>query len=330
MAPKSKKINVGLIGCNSRALWYGAIFGNIDPNAYACLDPATYHHLTYYREVELRIKRARGFRLAKLFDHDTEAARRIAAAFRTRPRICADLRDVSDDVELVIIANESGDGKDHLRLATPGLRKGVPTFIDRPFAATVKDAKAMTALAKRKRTPLLSCSHMRMLPHVDRFKTRFKEIGPIEQGIVQGHGPNPAHMADGTELALCLFGDDFKGKATSIQSMGNWPLEMMHICFSKPNAKRVLQGLVVNSHTSATRYAFWAKAVSMRNAVDSPNLDAFVQVDGGYGVLLAVKKMLQTGKAPLSPAEMIESVAVTEAGRRSHNKPRAVPIKPLR
>ena len=31
MARKTKTINVGLIGCNKRALWYGAIFGNVDP-----------------------------------------------------------------------------------------------------------------------------------------------------------------------------------------------------------------------------------------------------------------------------------------------------------
>ena len=58
---------------------------------------------------------------------------------------------VADAVDLVFIANESGDGRDHLKLATPGLEKGVPTFVDRPFARTVKDAKAMIAPDRPKR-----------------------------------------------------------------------------------------------------------------------------------------------------------------------------------
>lgn len=321
------RINVGMIGCNKRGLWYGAIFDDIDPDAYAKLDPAAYHHMVYYREVELRIKRATGFRLVKVYDRDAEAARRVAAAFRSRPEVCADLENVCEDVDLVFIANESGDGGDHLALATPGLSKGVPTFIDRPFAATVKDTKAMMRLAKRNGAPVLSCSHMRMLPQAAWFKSRFQELGPIEQGIVQGHGPNPADVADGIELAMFLFGDEFNNRVESVQSMGSWPLELMHVRFSKSSGKRVLQALVVNSHTSATRSAYWAKAVSGRRPLDSPSLDAFVQVEGGYEVLAAIKEMLDTGKAPISQAEMLETVAVAEAGRHSHNSDSAASVR---
>ena len=158
MARKNKTINVGLIGCNKRALWYGAIFGNIDPLAYDRLDGSACHHMTIYGSDELRIKKATGFRLAKVYDAHAQAAETIANAFRTKPEVCKTLDEVSDGVDLVFIANESGDGRDHLKLATAGLRKGVPTFVDRPFASRVKDAKAMISLARRKRTPLLSCS----------------------------------------------------------------------------------------------------------------------------------------------------------------------------
>ena len=332
MAHRTKPINVGLIGCNRRALWYGAIFDDIDPNAYAALDPATYHHMTYYNYVELQITRAPGFRLAKVYDRDARAAGRVAAAFRTRPEVCNQLDEVSRGVDLVFIANESGDGSDHLELARPGLTKGVPTFVDRPFAATVKDARAMAALARRKRAPLFSCSHIRMLPHAARFKARFAEIGPVANGAVIGHGPNPAHMADGIELALYLFGDDFSGRVHTAQSMGSWPLEIMHLRYVDARSKRVLEAYIINSHTSAARYAFWAKAMGQMKSllVDSRNWDAFVQWEGGLAVMNAIQEMARSGEAPLPYTQIIESVAVAEAGRKAHNKPHAVRLKILR
>ena len=323
-------MNVGLIGCGKRALWYGAICGNIDPNVYAALDPPGYHHMTYYQHVELQVVRATGFRLAKVYDLDRKAASTFSAALQTRPEVCTRLEDVSKGVDLVFIANDAGDGANHLELASPGLNAGVPTFVDRPLAATVKDAKAMVSLAERKRALLLSCSHMRMLAHAGRFKARFAEIGAVETGAVRGHGPNPAHIADGIELALFLFGDEFDGRVECVQGMGRWPLEIMLLRFSKPKTERVLQVLVVNSQSNVPRCSFSAKAVSLGNPLDSPDFNAFVQTEGGLAVMNALKNMLETRKPPLPYSDMIESVAVAEAGRRAHNAASSVLLKELR
>ena len=92
----------------------------------------------------------------------------------------------------------------------------------------------------------------------------------------------------------------------------------------------MLQTIVVNSHTSPTRNAFWAKARSMRNPVESPTFDAFAQTAGGLAVMAAIKQMVKTGEPPMSYGDMIESVAVMEAGRRAHNRARPVPLKKLR
>ncbi len=330
MARTTKTISVGLVGCNRRALWYGAIFGDIDPNVFAELDFPAYNYMTYYKHIELQIPRVAGFKLAKVYDHDRQAARRIAAAFRTKPEVCKTLDEVSTGVDVVFIANESGDGRDHRHLATPALAKGMPTFVDRPLAATTEDAKAIISLARRKSAPLLSCSHMRMLPHAARFKARFAEVGPLELGVVLGRGPNPAHIADGVELALFLFGDEFDGRAQRAQSMGSWPLEIMHVRYSKPDEKRVLQTLVVNSHDRSSRNTFRAKAISLRSPVDSPEFDAFVQTEGGGAVMNAIRDMTVRGKCSLRYDEMLEPVAVMEAGRRAHNKARAAALAAFR
>jgi len=330
MARGNTKINVGLIGCSKRALWYGAIFDDIDPDAYARLDPFNYHYMIAYRDVELRIRKANGFRLVKVYDPDPEAARTIAGAFRTRPAVCETLDQVASDVDLVLIANESGDGGEHRRLAAPGLNQGVPTFIDRPLAATVADAKAITGLARRKGAPLMSCSHLRMLPHAARFKSRFAELAPVDLGMVQGIGPDPALMADGIELALFLFGDEFGGRAEWVQSMGSWPLEMMYVSFEKPRTGRALQVLVQNSETGTLHRTFFAKAQAQRLPVDSPDFEAFRQVEGGRVVMEALRDMVETGRGPLTARDMIEPVAIAEAGRKAHNQAKPVMLSTLR
>ena len=332
MARKTKTINVGLIGCNKRAMWYGAIFGNIDPLVYDRLDAVACHHMRIYGDDELQIKKATGFRLAKMYDDRAGAAKTIANAFSTKPEACKTLDEVSDNVDLVFIANESGDGRNHLKLAAPSLRKGVPTFIDRPFASRVKDAKAMIALTRRKRTPLLSCSLLRMLPHTTRFKARFAELEYVQRGIVEGQGPNPAHIADGIELALYLFGDEFGGRAHSVQNMGAIPLEMVHLRFVKGKGKseRSIETLIVNSRITDHRNSYWVRAMSMGNPIDSPPLNMFIQTAGGLEVMNAVKKMIQTGNPVLSYAAMLESVAVVEGARKAHNKSKPVPVSRLR
>lgn len=325
-----RRIRVGLIGADRRALWYAAILDRIEPLVFAELAPAFYHHFTFYSLVEPQHRRARGFRIEKVYDPDSAAAERLAAAFGGRPTVCADLEAVSDDVDLVFIANECGDGANHRALAEPGLEKGVPTFIDRPFASRVKDARAMVALARRRRAPLLACSHLALLPHARHFKSRYREIGPIDTGMVHGQGPNPARIADAVALALVLFGDDFGGRVSTVQSMGAWPLEIMHLRYVAARSERRREVVVVNSHTEAPRNAVHAQAISLRAPVCLDNVDDFLHPEGGLAVIEALKQMVRTGRQPVSCPELIELVAVMEAGRLSHNKPQPVEVGNLR
>lgn len=320
-------LRVGLIGANRRGLWYGAIFDDIDPAAYAELDPPAYHHMTYYSSVELLCPRAKGFRLARVYDRDPRAARRLADAFRTRPRVCAGLEEASDDVDVVFIANESGDGTEHPALAEPGIRKGRATFIDRPLGADVARAKAILALAAAHGAPVLSCSHLRMTPQADRFKARYAEIGPLEFGTVQGFGPDPAHVADGIELAVYLFADEFGGRVRSVRGSGNWPLEILHLACAGEQAGRMLEAVVVNAQGDPMRDGFSATAMSLMTPIYLDCLGGFAQPEGGVAVMDAIREMVRSGQSPLSASEMIEPIAVADAGRKAHCAPEAAVVQ---
>jgi predicted dehydrogenase len=66
---------------------------------------------------------------------------------------------VAEAVDLVFI--ESVDGRAHLDLFRKTAPSGKPTFIDKPFATTVSDAKAMLELAAKHKVALMSCSALR-------------------------------------------------------------------------------------------------------------------------------------------------------------------------
>lgn len=68
--------------------------------------------------------------------------------------------------------------------------------------------------------------------------------------------------------------------------------------------------------------------MSLAHYVESPELNLFVQTEGGLAVMSAIKKMVRTKKPALPYEEMIKTVAVMEAARKSHNK--AYPVEPER
>lgn len=85
------------------------------------------------------------------------------------------LEDLLGKVDGVLI--ESNDGSIHLERARPFLEAGIPVFIDKPFALSVKDAEALANLAARKNLPIFSSSSLRFAPEVQDIVLRRDELG---------------------------------------------------------------------------------------------------------------------------------------------------------
>lgn len=72
--------------------------------------------------------------------------------------------DMIGKVDAMLI--ESVDGTVHLARARPFLEKGIPCFVDKPFACSAADAKAIIDLAARHKTYVFSSSSLRYAPQV--------------------------------------------------------------------------------------------------------------------------------------------------------------------
>lgn len=337
---KSKKIQVGMIRCDLHGYYYAIPMFKHDPIALrddqvGRGQGAHFYFYTSYDDPRMMTRPSvRGFQLARVWDENREVAEAFAGIFGHNAKVCKTFREVSDDVDLVFIADCSGDGSDHLKLAAPGLKKGVPTFVDKPFAYEVKDARKMVSLAKRHQTPTLSMSMLRALPHAARFRNRFRETKPsiytvtetkhpIQLGIVRGYMPAmPGHI-HGISLAQHLFGAGVEW----VEALGKEenPLEYLRLCYPD----RGLEVLIIN--TMGGPYdAAYASVYSWRGwhgAIHSPPFDDWSFPYGAVEILKKIKKMVLTRNHQAPYEEMLECIAIATAGRLAQKERRRVYLK---
>jgi predicted dehydrogenase len=76
-------------------------------------------------------------------------------------RIARTLDELVESVDAVWLGDASGRGNDHFDLVAPALRRGLPTFCDKPIGGTVEGTKRILELAREHQAPLMSSSLFR-------------------------------------------------------------------------------------------------------------------------------------------------------------------------
>ncbi len=91
--------------------------------------------------------------------------------------IVGSIQDLLKKVDFVLL--ETNDGRLHLEQAIEIFKAGKTTFIDKPIAASLKDAKSIFSEAKKYKVPVFSSSSLR-------FATGMQEIKQGKIGAVSG------------------------------------------------------------------------------------------------------------------------------------------------
>ncbi len=338
---EDKPIRVGIIRCDTHGMYFGPLMGKHDP--WKLRDPlkftpgtqrytwqggashyAFYNH--YYRQDLMTAPFIEGFEVVKVWDEFPDAAECAANVFLQKPRVCQTFEEVSDGVDLVIIGDANFDGTDHLKLATPSLDKGVPTFVDKPFAGTFADAKAMVDLALKNGTPLLSLSILRVLPQADQFRNRYGEIAPVQFGVIRGGWKTLAAQIHSISLAQLLFGAGVE----SVECMGASPLAYIHLNYGQKSG-RPEDGVMIlcASGKSTTRSQYFASAYSEKGVIHSSPLNYSTYPDGAAEIIKLMKVMALTKKPPVPYEEMLELIAIVDAARISQKERRPVRLQEI-
>lgn len=334
------KIRVGMIRCDVHGCWYGLLFQPADERLALEHFPQC-HYYFYYRH-ELKFGMMPEFELTKVYDpfpphvgitraeDDSRSnAELLSDVFLGKPEVCETLEEASDDVDLVFIADCAEEGKDHLDLATPGLKKGVPTFVDKPFACTLADARAMVSLAGANSAPLLSASMLRVHPAIARFRSRFSEIEPVGEGFVKGVGfSGLGSVIHGLSLALGVFGDGVEW----VDCMGRIPLEVlrMHYPSRDDRLPHGIDVVVLSGHMIGPNCGFQATAYGQRtDSITTPWLNDYNYPLSGQVIMNHCREMVRTRQPQIAYESMLEPLRVVEAGRLSQEQGKLVYLKDL-
>jgi len=325
-------IRVGIIRCDTHAHWYAPLIEKPDPQRYRKAHRGCHY---YFYEPSAphrpRFPAVRGMRIAKVFDEeDRTRAEGLSEAYCGRPKVCHTLDEVSDGVDLVYIADCNGEGEDHLRLARPGLVKGVPHFIDKPFAYRLKDARRMIAIAEEHGTAVMCASLLRYVPHLARFRTSLANIAPVHSLFIPNYGPSLACLFHCLSIAQHLLGEGCK----SVESMGTEYCDLLRLRYRRSHALVFgARGTEPKRPAAAAQYGHSGYCVSAYGAggdVHTPRIDDYLYPHAGVRIVKMARQLALTKKPPIPYETMLEPVKMIEAARLAHNTGRRVDLEDVR
>lgn len=335
--PSRARVRVGMVRCDEHAYTYGPLMAECDIAAYRKNCYCEYYFMVGCRDPKRLVAPVvGGFEVARVWDADPAKAQGLSDLFFGKPRVCRALEEVGDGVDAVFINDCNGFGTDHIELASPFLAKGLPTFVDKPFANTLNQAREMVTLAKHYGAPLFSASILTYVDEVEHLRRRFAELhGPISMGVVKGYGnrdcENLGGIIHGIGLALGVFGWGVE----SVECMGTAPLE--HLLLHYPESSDCPRGLdVIVMNTPRGWNGFFVDVYSDQG--ENPPMPGQIRsgpiydpefVRGACNVLKLYKDMVLTGRSPVTHEQLVEKIAIVEAARLAQNTGRRTLLRDL-
>ena len=250
-------------------------------------------------------------------------------ASRTRvDKFTAELKEkwgieIVDDIPTLcrkadVILLESVDGRAHLEQVKPVLAAKKPVFIDKPLAASYRDAKEIARLAEEAGVPWFSASSLRFWEETRRLKSP-AGVGRVLGYSVYGPSPTEPHHPDlmwygihAVEMLYALMGPGCESVSRASTEgedvvVGKW----------KDGRQGVMRGFRNGLHQYGITL-FSDKAVL--HSEDRPDT---------YGPLLVeIAKFFRTRVPPVKPEETLEMFAFMEAADLSKGRGgAAVPLR---
>ena len=261
--------------------------------------------------------RVRGARVTHLFGVDQARNAEVAAAGRI-PHIVADPKEMIGRVDAVLVVFRHGDL--HRPHALPFLRAGIPTFVDKPLACKVADAKRLVSAAGTSGTPLTSFSTVRFAPDTVKVVKAVRQQGPAAGGAVFGpadpdsqYGGLIFYGIHAVEVMLEVFGYD----VASVRAMRT-AAGVVADCLYR-------DGAVVSLQFLRQARGFGVLAHTRKGHVYQ-ELDLSTCYRDGFRVFF---RMFKTGAWPLAAGQLVRPVEVMAAIVKAYQTDRTVRLKPM-
>jgi predicted dehydrogenase len=227
------------------------------------------------------------------------------------------IEEVAERADAILL--ESVDGRQHReqfeRLAP--FRK--PVFVDKPFATSLADARAMLAAARAHGTPVFSASSLRFATAIRQAAGGARVLGCVGYGPAELREDFPGYFWYGIHVVEILYGHLGTGcREVSVAAA--------------PEAD-VLRGVWRDGRVGAA-YGYRLPGLSefgcvvftpegTRHASDRDGPPPY------HGLLTEMLRFFRTGEPPVPPEETLEVVAFLEAADASRVGGRPVPLPDL-
>jgi predicted dehydrogenase len=278
---KAKHIRIGIIGAeNSHTVAYGKLF-NID-------------------------KKFEGIEVEYVWGETDEFAQN-AATQGGIPHIVKDPSAMLGKIDALIVDHRHA--RYHLEAATPFVKEGIPTFIDKPFCYRAAEGKEFLELARKHGTPVTSYSTVAHSSATFDIREQVEDMKEINH--VVAHGPVDMDSEYGgiffygvhlVQPLMYIFGEDIekvrvtrngkKGNASLVFGNGLYAtLIFMNLAYGWETFVETREGLT-----------------ELRSRVEESDPDL---------CYTDMVEMFRTGKEPRSHQSILNCVSVVEALERS-------------
>ncbi len=255
-------------------------------------------------------RRLEDARVVKVWDPDMEAAR-VLAEICGIDSVATTAEEACTGVDAVLIIDDGSGAQ--WKYAEQSLRKGIPTFCDKPLAMTAREAGAIAKLARETKTPFMSCSSLRFVPDIVKLRSELPQLGAVHL----------ATAACGNELvyygihALSMIYAVLGPGAVSAINVGQPGANLARIRFADHRDVMLIVG-----------EKEWMRAGYQINLYGEKGWRTVApDLKDLYSYLLeAFLDLLETGKERVPIEEEVELIAALEAAERSLKLGREVPL----
>ena len=280
-APDEKHLRIGIIGAeNSHTIGFGRMF-NTDkkfPNA----------------EVKY------------VWGENDEFAQN-AAEKGNIPNIVKDPGEMLGKIDALIVDHRHA--RYHLEAATPFIREGIPTFVDKPFCYRAEEGEAFLALARKHGTPVTSYSSIAHSAATFDIKEQVASMGKINQVVRTGpidmdskYGGIFFYGVHSVQPLMYIFGEDIERvKVTRNGRNGSANLVYRNGLFVTMIMKNISRG--------------WETFVETEDGY--MELKSTVEESDPALCYTAMVDMFRTGEEPRTHESILNCVRVLEALEKS-------------
>lgn len=246
-------------------------------------------------------RRLEGARVVKIWDPNQAAARALAdvcgiETVTNTPEQC------SDGVDAVILIDD-GSGAQWKYAAHP-LRKGVPTFCDKPLAMTAREAAAVAKLARETKTRFMSASSLRFVPDIIKLRNELPQLGAVHLASAVCGNDLVYYGIHALSMIYAVLG---KG-AVSALNVGQPGANIARLRFG---AERDVMLIVADKEKMRSGYQINLYGEKGWRSVTPELKDLY------FYLLEAFLDLVITGKESVPVEEEVEVIAALEAAKRS-------------